>query len=262
MTASTGGPAPAAAAPVAATLCVDVGGSGVKGATVGSDGAALGARVRIDTTYPMPPTALIDMIAEIAQRSPVATRASIGFPGMIRAGRVLSAPHFVTKNGPGTATLPDLVTAWDSFDLAGAVDDRLGLPCRVANDADTQGLAAIAGSGLELVITLGTGIGTALFLDGELQTHLELSHHPLRKRKTYNEYVGDAALRKVGAETWTKRVDRTVTVLGALTFFDRLYVGGGNAEHLTSRFTHEHTLVPNADGILGGARLWTLHRVP
>lgn len=247
---------------VEATLCVDVGGSGVKGATVGSDGTAIGERVRLDTTYPMPPTTLVDTIAEIARRSPVATRVSIGFPGMIRAGRVLSAPHFVTKMGPGTAIVPDLVTAWDSFDLAGAVDDRLGLPCRVANDADTQGLAAIAGGGLELVITLGTGIGTALFLDGELQTHLELSHHPLTKRKTYNEYVGDAAFRKAGAKKWTTRVDRTVTVLAALTFFDRLFIGGGNAEHLTSRFTHEHTLVPNADGILGGARLWSLHRVP
>ncbi|HEY5334659.1 MAG TPA: ROK family protein [Mycobacteriales bacterium] len=247
---------------VESTLCVDVGGSGVKGATVGSDGTALGERVRVDTTYPMPPTELVDVIADIARRSPSATRVSIGFPGMVRAGLVLSAPHFVTKSGPGTATVPDLVTAWDSFDLAGAVDARLGLRCRVANDADTQGLAAIAGGGLELVITLGTGIGTALFLDGELQTHLELSHHPLRKKKTYNEYVGDAALRKVGAETWSKRVDRTATVLAALTFFDRLYVGGGNAEHLTSQFTHEHTLVPNADGILGGARLWSLHRVP
>lgn len=245
-----------------ATLCVDVGGSGVKGATVGADGTAVGEQVRLDTTYPMPPGALVDMVAEIGRRSPPATRVSIGFPGMIRAGLVLSAPHFVTKKGPGSPIVPDLVTAWDSYDLAGAVDARLGLRCQIANDADTQGLAAIKGEGLELVITLGTGIGTALFLDGELQTHLELSHHPLMKRKTYNEYVGDAARRKVGAQKWSKRVDRTVTVLAALTFFDRLYVGGGNAEHLTSQFTHEHVLVPNADGILGGARLWSLHRVP
>ncbi|MGH3744355.1 MAG: ROK family protein [Mycobacteriales bacterium] len=248
--------------PAAATFCVDVGGSGVKGATVGPDGAVLGTQLRLETTYPMPPDALVDMIAEIARRSPPATRVSIGFPGMVRVGRVLSAPHFVTRDGPGTEAVPDLVSAWHAFDLSAAVDARLGLPCRIANDADTQGLAAIRGAGLELVITLGTGIGTALFLDGELQTHLELSHHPLTKRKTYNQYVGDAARRKVGAKTWTKRVDRTVTVLAALTFFDRLYVGGGNAEHLTSLFSHEHELVPNADGILGGAKLWSLHRVP
>lgn len=245
-----------------ATLCIDVGGSGVKGTTVGPAGTALAERVRLETTYPMPPAALVDMIAEIARRSPPATRASIGFPGMIRAGRVLSAPHFVTESGPGSEPVPALVTAWDTYDLAGAVDERLGLPCRVANDADTQGLAAIRGGGLELVITLGTGIGTALFLDGELQTHLELSHHPLTKRKTYNEYVGDAALRKVGPDSWSRRVDRTVSVLAALTFFDALYVGGGNAEHLTAAFTRPHELVPNADGILGGAKLWSLHRVP
>lgn len=262
MTTPSRPPDAAGVTPAEATLCVDVGGSGVKGATVGSGGVALGDRVRLDTTYPMPPADLVDMIAEIARRSPTAERVSIGFPGMVRAGRVLSAPHFITENGPGTAFVPELVTAWDSFDLAGAVDARLSLPCRVANDADTQGLAAITGEGLELVITLGTGIGTALFLDRELQTHLELSHHPLTKGKTYNEYVGEAARRKVGVEKWTKRVDKAVTVLAALTFFDRLYVGGGNAEHLTSEFSHEHTLVPNADGILGGARLWSLHRVP
>ncbi|HEX7353724.1 MAG TPA: ROK family protein [Mycobacteriales bacterium] len=258
----TRAPRRTAASAANATLCVDVGGSGVKGAVVGPDGTEISERVRLPTAYPMPPAALVDMIADIAGRSPAASRASIGFPGMVRSGRVLSAPHFVTKKGPGTAVVPELVKAWSSYDLSSAVHERLGLPCRLANDADTQGLAAIHGEGLELVITLGTGIGTALFLDGELQTHLELSHHPLTRRKTYNEYVGDAALRKIGAEKWTKRVDRTVTVLAALTFFDRLYVGGGNGEHLTSAFSHEHELVPNADGILGGARLWSLHRVP
>ena len=246
----------------APTLCVDVGGSAVKGATVGADGAMLGERVRVPTTYPLPPSALVEMIVEVAGRSEAAERVSVGFPGMVRTGHVLSAPHFVTTAGPGSSADPALVRAWASYDLAGAIDARLGLPCRLANDADTQGLAAIAGSGLELVITLGTGIGTALFLDGELQTHLELSHHPLTRKHTYNQHVGDAALKEVGAARWSKRVQHTVDVLYALTFFDHLYVGGGNAGKLTSDFTHEATVVSNADGILGGARLWSLHRVP
>lgn len=245
-----------------ATLCVDVGGTGVKGATVGTRGAMLAERVRIPTPYPLPPDRLIDTVADIADRCPPATRVSIGFPGMVRAGRVLSAPHFVTKNGPGTKVLPELKNAWEGFDLSAAVDARLGLPARLANDADTQGLAAISAAGLELVITLGTGIGTALFLDGELQTHLEMSHHPLTKGRTYNEYVGDAAYKKVGRKKWSRRVDETVSVLKALTFFDRLYVGGGNAVHLDDGFTHDATVVSNADGILGGAKLWSLHRVP
>ncbi len=229
---------------------------------VGADGTMLSERVRLDTTYPLPPQGLVDMIAEIARRSPSAQRAAIGFPGMVRKGHVLSAPHFVTKKGPGTARVPELVVQWDDYDLSGAVDSRLGLPTRLANDADTQGLAAIRGKGLELVITLGTGIGTALFLDGELAPHLEFSHHPLTKGKTYNELVGDAARKKIGAKKWSLRVQDTVTVLKDLTFFDVLYIGGGNAEQLTKHFTHEATVVPNADGILGGAKLWTIGRVP
>lgn len=222
----------------------------------------LSDRVRLATTYPLPPAALVDMIAEIARRSPAAQRVSIGFPGMVRAGAVLSAPHFVTKAGPGSKPVPALVKAWDRFDLSAAVGDRLQIPVRLANDADTQGLAAIEGTGLELVITLGTGIGTALFLDGTLAPHLELSHHPLAKTATYNDYVGDRAFKALGPKKWSKRVEKTVSILQALTFYDRLYVGGGNAPNLTKAFRHEATMVSNADGILGGAKLWTLHRVP
>jgi polyphosphate glucokinase len=244
------------------TLCIDIGGSAVKGATIAPDGTMLGEKVRLDTTYPLAPEGLVDMIAEIARRSPAAQRCALGFPGMVRAGKVLSAPHFVTTAGPGTDTVPELARKWDHFHLSGAVDTRLGLPTRLANDADTQGLAAIEGDGLELVITLGTGIGTAIFLDGGLAPHIELSHHPLTKKYTYNEYVGEAARKKVGNAKWSARVQRTVEVLQALTFYDRLYIGGGNGQNLTKAFTHEHTTVSNADGILGGAKLWTLHRVP
>jgi polyphosphate glucokinase len=239
-----------------------VGGTGIKGAAVGADGQMIGERVRLDTTYPLPPEGLVDMIAEIARRSPATQRASIGFPGMVRAGRILSAPHFVTKKGPGSAVVPQLQALWQDYHLSNAVDQRLSLPTRLANDADTQGLAAIEGDGLELVITLGTGIGTAVFLDGQLAPHIELSHHPLTKGKTYNEYVGDAARKKVGDKKWSKRVQQTVDQLYQLTFFDRLYIGGGNAEQLTDAFTTQAVVVPNADGILGGAKLWTLLRVP
>jgi polyphosphate glucokinase len=187
---------------------------------------------------------------------------SIGFPGMVRGGRVLSAPHFVTKKGPGSKVVPELVAAWSGFDLSTAIDAALGLPTRLANDADTQGLAAIQGQGMELVITLGTGIGTALFLDGELQTHIELSHHQLLKGVTYNDYVGNVAFLKLGKKRWTKRVEQTVAVLKALTFYDTLYIGGGNAENLAKGFTPTATIVPNSDGIIGGAKLWSLHRVP
>lgn len=251
----------APASTAGATLCVDIGGSGVKGGTVGAEGALLAERVRIATTYPYPPDKLVADITAIAEQSPPAVRVSLGFPGMVRRGQVLSAPHFVTESGPGSRTVDELVRAWSYFPLAQQVAGALSLPCRLGNDADVQGLAAVTGTGLELVITLGTGVGTALFLDGEPAPHLELAHHPLRKGKTYNEVLGDAARRKAGDNKWSKRVDAMVGVVHALTYYDTLYLGGGNAQRLTDKFTRRATIIDNADGILGGAKLWSLSRL-
>jgi polyphosphate glucokinase len=247
--------------PPAATLCVDIGGSAVKGGTVSVEGKLLGERVRIPVEYPFKPETLVDNIAAIARQSSPAARVALGFPGMVRRGQVLSAPHFITKSGPGTATVSDLAKAWDHFGLAEEVAKKLGLPTRLANDADTQGLAAISGKGVELVLTLGTGVGTALFLDGEPAPHLELAHHPLRKDKSYNEVLGEAARKKAGNAKWSKRVDDMVGVVFALTYYDALFIGGGNATKLTKDFTREATIIDNADGILGGAKLWSLSRL-
>src|SRR5262249_33094345 len=153
-------------------------------------------------------------------------RVSIGFPGMVRDGKVLSAPHFVTVGGPGTKVSSDLQTSWQAFDLARAVEVLLNRPTKAVNDADLQGAAGMKGVGLELVITLGTGLGTALFYKGKLAPHLELAHHPFRKDQTYNEQVGDAARRRIGGAKWNKRVRLAVETLDALFFYDHLYVGG------------------------------------
>jgi polyphosphate glucokinase len=246
---------------VAGTLCVDIGGSAVKGGTVGVNGVLIGERIRIPTTYPLTPEQLVEDIGSIAKQSAPATRVSLGFPGMVRRGQVFSAPHFITAKGPGTAIVPTLEKAWDRFPLADQVAALVGLPCRLANDADVQGLAAIKGIGLELVVTLGTGVGTALFLDGEPGPHLELAHHPLRKSKTYNEVLGEEARKKAGNRRWSKRVDEMVRVIYALTYYDTLYIGGGNASRLTKDFTGKATIVDNADGILGGVKLWSLTRL-
>ena len=86
---------------------------------------------------------------------------------MVRDGAVLSAPHFSTKHGPGSAVDDDLRDQWSHFDLAAALTSAFGIPTKVANDADIQGAAVVSGKGLELTITLGTGFGTGLFYDGQ-----------------------------------------------------------------------------------------------
>jgi polyphosphate glucokinase len=252
--------APAAAAPPTPvgplTLSIDIGGTGLKASVLDAQGAMVADRVVVKTTYPCPPSKLVNNLSSLVAPLPAADRVSAGFPGMVRKGRVLSAPHFVTEAGPGTKVVDELVNEWDHFDLAGALKKQLGKPTRVANDADLQGAAVVGGKGLELVITLGTGVGTALFYDGRLLPHLEFAHHPFRKGETYNEQLGELARKEIGNSRWTKRARKAVDTLRALTFFDHCYIGGGNSKHLEGDLAADVSTVDNTAGILGGIKLW------
>ena len=197
--------------------------------------------------------------------SPEADRISCGFPGMVRRGRILSAPHFVTTNGPGSEVDPELVDAWARFDFAAALTEAIGKPCRVANDADVQGSAVVRGDGFEAVITLGTGFGTAFFMDGRLLPHQEFSHVEFRKGETFNEQLGEAARKKVGDKRWNRRVRRAIAYLDTVFFFDHLFVGGGNSPRVDRRdlgpVLDRVTVVDNSAGILGGIKLWDDHHL-
>jgi polyphosphate glucokinase len=238
------------------TLAIDIGGTGLKASVLDATGAMVADRVAVKTTYPCSPSQMVDELAALVAPLPPADRVSAGFPGMVRNGVILSAPHFVTEHGPGTTVDPGLVKHWAAFDLAGALSSRLGKPTRVANDADIQGAAVVDGKGLELVVTLGTGVGTAFFYDGRLMPHLEFAHHPFLKGETYNEQLGDAARKAIGNQRWNKRVRKAVVILRGLCFFDHCYIGGGNAKKIHGTLGSDVSLVDNSAGILGGIRLW------
>jgi polyphosphate glucokinase len=240
------------------TLAIDIGGTGLKAALLDAKGALIGERVRVDTEYPLPPDKLIRTLIQLVAPLESFDRVSVGFPGVVRKGHVLSAPHFVTVSGPGSAHDPKLERKWDRFDLAGELEKAVGKPVRCANDADLQGAAVIVGSGLELVVTLGTGVGTALYMDGKLAPHLELAHHPFRKGETYNEQLGEAAREKIGSKRWNKRVEKMIHTLRALTFCDRLFIGGGNSRHVKVDLGPNGTLIDNVAGLTGGIKLWTM----
>ncbi|HEY2300825.1 MAG TPA: ROK family protein [Acidimicrobiales bacterium] len=238
------------------TLAIDVGGTGIKASVLDQAGHMERDRVREDTPYPLSPEGLLGVIESLVAQLPTFDRVSLGFPGMVREGRILSAPHFVSPTGPEGDPSPKLVNAWIGCDLQGALSARLGKPTKVANDADQQGAAVVTGEGLELVMTLGTGVGSALFYHGRLCPHLELAHHPFNAKGTYNEVLGDATRKQVGGKKWNKRVVEMVDVLRALIFFDHLYIGGGNSMRIASDLGADVSIVSNQAGILGGIKLW------
>ena len=214
-------------------------------------------RVKIPTPYPLPPDKLVSSIKKLVAPLPGAERASVGFPGMVRGGVVLSAPHFTTVSGPGSDIDHHLVKRWERFDLAAALTGELGIPTKAANDADIQGAAVVRGEGLELVITLGTGFGTGLFYNGELLPHLEIAHQPFRKGEDYDEQLGEVTRKEIGETRWNKRVMKAIDNMRDLTKFDHLFIGGGNSRRVLRRHLPDDvTVVDNTAGILGGIRLW------
>jgi polyphosphate glucokinase len=126
----------------------------------------------------------------------------------------------------------------------------------VANDADIQGLGIVEGRGVELVVTLGTGVGSALFLEGSLVPNLELGHHPFERGRTYEQRLGDAALRRLGVRRWKARLLRAALTLQRTFNPRRLYLGGGNARLLRRGLPPGVFAADNVAGLLGGIRLW------
>lgn len=244
------------------TLSVDCGGTGIKAGVLDDAGTSHAPPVRIPTPYPLPPGRLVDAIVDLARGFPATSRASIGLPGMVRHGVVVRTPHYVTRSGPRSRVDPALAEAWTGFDLRAALQRALGLPVLVVNDAELHGAGVIAGTGLELVLTLGTGLGSAHFDGGRLAPHLEMSHAPVRRGTTYDQYLGEPERRRLGDGLWSRRVLRAVEGLAPVFCWDRLYLGGGNARRLTApvieRLGHEVVVVPNSAALVGGARAWDL----
>jgi polyphosphate glucokinase len=225
------------------TLAVDVGGSHIKADVLNGDGYAVATQRRAPTPKKATPNAVLESIAFLAGRLPQFDRISVGFPGVVKCGQVVTAPNLGTRH-------------WRGFRLEAALSERFGKPVRVLNDAAVQGLGVVKGHGLECVLTLGTGVGCALFLDRRLLLHLELGQHRARKGKTYDQYAGQAALRKVGTERWNRRIRKVIEAVSVLTVCDKLYIGGGNARLLNVPVPSHVTIVSNTAGVLGGIRLW------
>jgi polyphosphate glucokinase len=225
------------------TLAIDIGATGLKAGVLDAGGALVVPHARVETPEHGKPDQVVEALLGLIQPLGAFDRISVGFPGVVRAGHVITAPNLGNE-------------VWRDYPLAGVLTDRLGKPVRMLNDATVHGLGVIARTGLECVITLGTGFGFALFDNGRLTPHLELAHHPIRTDKDYDQYVGDAALKAIGRKRWNRRLARALSCVRNLTLYDLLYIGGGNARHIRLELEQNIRIVPNEAGITGGVRLW------
>jgi polyphosphate glucokinase len=190
----------------------------------------------------------MDVILLLAKKFPAYDKISAGFPGFIKDGIVKTAPNLGTEQ-------------WVNFNLKKKLEEILGKPAIAVNDADLQGLSVVSGKGFEMMITLGTGFGSAVLNDGILIPHLEIAHHPITKKKDYDAYIGENELKRIGLERWNKRMQRVIEILKVVFNYDRLYISGGCAQKLNFELDKNITIVGNRDGIKGGAKLWEQNKI-
>ena len=242
------------------TLSVDVGATSIKAATVDPSGVLTSSIRRRRTRYPLDPDTLVALIAELAGALPATRRVGVGFPGLVRHGCVVSAANLARSGGPGTPIDDELVRCWDGFDLAGAVAGALGIETRVANDADVAALSCSTGQGVELTVTLGSGVGTGLVVDGRLAPHLELSELSLGSVTCLDDLVGEAVRKHLDPAEWDARVVAVIEQLDRIVRFDRCALTGGNARRLRRDALGELLarieVVPDDAGLAGGVRLY------
>jgi polyphosphate glucokinase len=235
-------------------LGIDIGGSGIKGAPVDIEtGKLLAERLRLITPDPATPEACAECIGEIARHFKWDGRIGCGYPGVV-------------KNGV-TMTAANMDEGWINQDAKTLIEHTTQCKTSIMNDADAAGLAEVrfgAGrdvKGLVMMITLGTGIGTALFIDGKLVPNTELGHLELRGKDAELRASDRARVKKdLSWKDWAKRLDEYLDAIERLLWPDLIIVGGGaskNHEKFIPFLTVRTPIVPaqmfNDAGIVGAA---------
>jgi polyphosphate glucokinase len=224
------------------TLCIDVGGTGIKTMIVSAHGKPLSERSRVETPRPATPRGVLHALQAVLPARGAFDRVSVGFPGVVVDGVVKTAPN--------------LHRSWSGFDLATWMVRTTGRPTRVLNDAGVQGHGVVQGRGVEICVTLGTGMGFSLFVNGHYVPNVELGHHPFRKGRSYEDLLGDPALKKRGPKRWNRALGHALHQLQETFNFRVLYLGGGNARHVAIPLPRNVRVVDNVHGLLGGVKLW------
>ncbi len=239
---------------------IDVGGTGVKAAVVDlSTGELVSPRIRIKTPRPSTPQAVIEVIGEIVDRLAAeghvdaSMPAGAGLPGVTKRGRLMTAAN--------------IDKGWVDFPAREALERRLGRPVRLINDADAAGLAEVAFGaakgvrGTVLLLTIGTGVGSALLIDGQLLDSTEFGHVTYRGKEAETLVSGASRERRgIGWRRWAREFSEYVALLEAWFWPDVIILGGGvskesakYAKWLKSRAPIVTAALLNTAGIIGAA---------
>jgi polyphosphate glucokinase len=228
---------------VSSTLCIDVGGTHLKAQVLDAEGRDVTSATRVDTPRPATPDAVVDALVDLAHEHRPFDRVSCGFPGVVTDGHTRSAPN--------------LDGDWAGIPLAARLSGRLGVPVRIANDADVQGYGAVLGHGVELTITLGTGVGGGLFVDGTLVPNLEIGHAPFRDGQSFEDVLGMDGFRRLGVDAWQDALFEALAIWHALFNPTMLHLGGGHARRIDRPLPPNTRIVDNRAGLTGGVALWS-----
>ena len=211
-------------------LVIDVGGTNVKVLATGYKNP-----IKIPSGPKMTPGKMAKQVREAAADWNYSV-ISIGYPGPVIHGRPLSEPY-------------NLGSGWVGFNFKKA----FGCPVKIINDAAMQALGIYHG-GRMLFLGLGTGLGSAMIVDGVLES-MEVAHLPYKKGRTYEDFLGLRGLQRLGKKKWRRSVDDMVTELKTALEADYVILGGGNAK-LLKKLPRGCQLGSNATAFIGGRRLW------
>jgi polyphosphate glucokinase len=228
------------------TLTIDIGGTGIKMLPLDSQGLQAAERARELTPRPATPAAVLEVVKKMLAAQEPFDRVSVGFPGVVVRGVIKTAPNLGTDD-------------WRDFDLRSAIAEVTGKPVRVINDAAMQGFGVIEGRGVEMSLTLGTGLGHALYTNGHLVPNVELAHHPFgdKRGRSYEDRVDDKERKRIGKRRFRERVVEMLQQIQPIFNPDKIYIGGGNAKLLDpAELPHNTSLFTNENGLRGGMRLW------
>jgi polyphosphate glucokinase len=240
------------------TLCIDIGATSVKAATVAETQTLISEIRSLKTQAPLPPERLVERIVSLSRQFDGFDRVGVGFPGGVLDGQV-SDPSNLARAKTGEED-PSIRGAWQRAPLRALLVDALGVPVELANDADVAALGCSEGVGLEVTVTLGTGIGCGRVQDGRLLDHQEIHDVVAKPETRYDSLLGTKAMLAMGEDYWSRDVAALVVEIIEIHQPDKIHLVGGNAPRINRR-----TLEPFLDrvwvhrepmGILGGVGLF------